>query len=376
MGHEDGDLLIQAVGRKLTETLRKTDTIARFGGDEFLILINNVEDAENISKVADKVMDIFQNPFMVRDQEIFITASAGISVFPADGEDAQTLIKHADIAMYTAKEKGKNQYAFCSSNMKQLVEYRVNLSNNLYHALDRSELKVYYQPQIDLATEQIVGMEALLRWFQPESGMIPPMEFIPLAEQTGLINSIGAWVLESACLQAARWEAANLGALRVAVNLSVVQLRNPGLVEQVADILKRTGVNPAQVELEITESTTMREPDYIIRVLSELKALGVTISIDDFGIEYSSLNRLKMLPVDKLKMDIQFVRGIDKSPKDQAITVVIMNLAKNLNLKLVAEGVESLTQLNFLRNRMCDEVQGFYYFRPMPPEEIEKILRR
>lgn len=376
MGHEGGDLLIQAVGRKLTEALRKTDTIARFGGDEFLVLVNNIESAENISKVADKVMDIFRNPFTVREQEIFITASAGISVFPADGEDAQTLIKHADIAMYIAKEKGKNQYAFCSSNMKELVEYRVNLSNNLYRALDRCELKVYYQPQVDLATERIVGMEALLRWFQPGCGMIPPREFIPLAEQTGLINSIGAWVLESACRQAARWREGNIGDLRVAVNLSVVQLRNPGLVEQVADILRRTGVNPAQVELEITESTTMREPDYIIGVLGDLKALGVTISIDDFGIEYSSLNRLKMLPVDRLKMDIQFVRGIDMSEKDQAIAVVIMNLAKNLNLKLVAEGVESQTQLNFLRNRMCDEVQGFYYFRPMPPEELEEVLRR
>lgn len=375
MGHEGGDILIQEISRELKKTLRKTDTIARFGGDEFVILLNNIADVTHISGVADKVMEIFQKPILIKAQEVFITASAGVSVFPVDGEDAETLIKHADIAMYTAKEKGKNQYAFCSDNMKERVEYRVNLANSLYRALERGELRVYYQPQIDLNSERITGLEALLRWFHPEMGVIPPSAFIPLAEQTGLINSIGAWVLETATRQVALWKAQGLGTLRIAVNLSVAQLRTPGLVARVAGILGRTGIDPAQVELEITESATMREPDYIIRVLSDLKALGVTISIDDFGTEYSSLNRLKILPVDKLKMDIQFVRGIDKSPKDQAIAVVIMNLAKNLNLKLVAEGVESSSQLNFLKQRMCDEVQGFYYFKPMPAEEIEKILR-
>jgi len=375
MGHEGGDLLIQTVSRKLTETLRKSDTVARYAGDEFLILINNIVDADDIEKVADKVMAIFQQPMRIKGQEIFITASAGISVFPADGEDADTLVKHADIAMYTAKEKGKNQYAFCSSNMKEMVQYRVNLANSLYRALEKRELLVYYQPQIDLRTERIIGLEALIRWAHPDCGMISPAEFIPLAEQTGLINSIGAWVLETACRQMAAWNADGIESLRIAVNLSVVQLRNPNFVSQVSDILKRTGIAPAQVELEITESTTMREPDYIIRVLNELKALGVSISIDDFGTEYSSLNRLKMLPVDKLKMDIQFVRGIDKSVKDQAIAVVIMNLAKNLEMRLVAEGVESSTQLNFLKSRMCDEVQGYYYYKPMPSEEVEAVLK-
>ena len=375
MGHEGGDMLIQTVSRKLTDTLRKSDTVARYAGDEFLVLINNIVDADDIEKVADKVMAIFQQPMRIKGQEIFITASAGISVFPADGEDANTLVKHADIAMYTAKEKGKNQYAFCSGNMKEMVAYRVNLANSLYRALERRELVVYYQPQIDLSTEKIIGLEALLRWFHPDCGMISPAEFIPLAEQTGLINSIGAWVLETACRQMAAWKADGLGSLRMAVNLSVVQLRNPNLVAQVSEILEKTGIDTAQVELEITESTTMREPDYIIRVLSELKALGISISIDDFGTEYSSLNRLKMLPVDKLKMDIQFVRGIDKSAKDQAIAVVIMNLAKNLEMKLVAEGVESSTQLSFLKSRMCDEVQGYYYYKPMPAAEVEAILR-
>lgn len=375
MGHDGGDLLIQTIAQKLTHVLRKSDTVARFGGDEFLIMLNSIDNIEDISKAADKILDIFHEPIILKGQEIFITASAGISVFPADGKDTESLIKNADIAMYTAKEKGKNQYAFCSTNMKETVKYRMNLSNNLYRALDNNELQVYYQPQIDLQTEKIMGFEALLRWFHPDYGMILPMEFIPLAEQTGLINSIGNWVLDTACAQTVAWNNMGFHDLRIAVNLSVVQLRNPNLVTQVDSILKKTGIDPGQVELEITESVMAREPDYIIRILNDLKKLGVSISIDDFGTEYSSLNRLKMLPVDKLKMDIQFVQGIDKSPKDKAISLVIINLAKNLDLKLVAEGVENNTQLDFLKNRMCDEVQGFYYYKPMPSSEIEKILR-
>lgn len=376
MGHEGGDLLIQAISQKLTGGLRKSDTVARFGGDEFLILLNCVAGVDDISKIADKILELIREPIVLRGQEVFITASAGISVYPADGEDAETLIKHADIAMYTAKDKGKNQYAFCSANMKETVKYRVNLSNNLYRALDRNELQIYYQPQIDLNTERISGLEALLRWSHPEFGMIPPMEFISLAEQTGLIHSIGAWVLETACAQVVAWKKMGLGDLRIAVNLSVAQLRNPGMVSQVERILKATSIEARQVDLEITESVTAKEPDYIIRVLNDLKKLGVSISIDDFGTEYSSLNRLKMLPVDRLKMDIQFVRGIDQGPKDQAISLVIMNLAKNLDLKLVAEGVETSTQRDFLKKKMCDEAQGFYYYKPMPADEVEKILSR
>jgi diguanylate cyclase (GGDEF)-like protein len=376
MGHEGGDLLIQAIGKRLNDILRRTDTIARFGGDEFLILLNDLTYHKDIILVADKVMDVFKKPILLKGQEVFITASAGISVFPADGDDAQSLVKHADIAMYMAKDKGKNQYAFCYGGMKEMVQYRVNLSNHLYRALERNELKVFYQPQIDLKTEKITGLEALLRWFHPEYGLISPIEFISIAEQTGLINSIGVWVLETACQQAAAWKRMGLGNLRIAVNLSVVQLRNPSLVHQVENVILSTGIEPELVELEITESTTTREPDYIIRVLNDLKRLGVSISIDDFGIEYSSLNRLKTLPVDRLKMDIQFVHGIDKSPKDQAIAMVIISLAQNLNLKLVAEGVENRTQLDFLKSRMCDEVQGYYFYKPMAAEEIEQILTR
>lgn len=374
LGHEGGDLLIQTIAQKLSDSLRANDTIARFGGDEFLILINEFADREHLSALADQVMSNFKEPIMLHEQEIFITASIGIAMYPRDGENTETLIKHADIAMYTAKEKGKNQYAFCSTDMKDLVQYRASLSNKLYRALERNEFQVYYQPQIDLQTEKIIGLEALMRWNLPGKGMVSPLEFIPLAEQTGLINPIGNWILETACAQVVEWKQMGLGDLRIAVNLSVVQLRNPGFVKQVERILAQTGIQPSLVELEITESTTTKEADYIIQVLNELKSLGVTISIDDFGTEYSSLNRLKMLPIDKIKMDIQFVRGIDESPKEQAITLIIMNLAKSLDLKLIAEGVESSSQLNFLKSRMCDEVQGFYYYKPMPAAEIATIL--
>ena len=374
MGHESGDLVIRIIAEKLLKQLRKVDTVARFGGDEFLILINNIDDVDDISTVADKVLGIVKEPVELNGIELFLTASAGIAVFPADGDDVESLIKHADLAMYSAKDLGKNQYAFCSSGMKETVKYRTNLANHLYRALERREFKVYYQPQVDMRTQSITGVEALLRWFHPEYGMIPPLEFISIAEQTGLINAIGEWVLDTACSQAVSWSDGGLGSPRVAVNLSVVQLRNPALVDQIRAVVARTGIEPSRLELEITESATTKEAEYVVDVLNALKGLGVSISIDDFGTEYSSLNRLKLLPVDRLKMDIQFVRGIDLGWKEQAIARVIMDLAKNLDLKLVAEGVETRTQLEFLREGGCDEVQGYLYYKPMPAAEVEKLL--
>jgi diguanylate cyclase (GGDEF)-like protein len=374
VGYEGGDQIIQDIGQKLMNLLDSSENVARFGGDEFLILLDSGADMDKIARVTEEIMNIFKDPVVLNGQEIFITASAGISVWPFDGEDAGTLIRHADIAMCTAKEKGKGRYAFCSPYIREDMEYRMNLFNSLYRALERNQLQVYYQPKIDLQTDRIVGSEALLRWMHPDYGMISPSEFIPLAEQSGLINQIGSWVLETACMQTMAWKAMGLGNLRIAVNLSVVQLRNPNLVAQVGHILTKTGIDPSMVELEITESAMTKEPDYIISVLNDLKSLGISISIDDFGTEYSSLNRLKMLPIDSLKMDIQFVQGIEKSTKDQAITIIIMNLAKNLDLKIVAEGVENSLQRDFLKSRMCDEVQGFYYYRPMPASEMQKVL--
>lgn len=375
LGHEYGDELLCIIAERLSSCVRGSDTVSRFGGDEFLMLINNLVRVSDIVKVAENIMRQFSRPLELNGQEFYITASAGISMYPVDGADADKLIKNADIAMYSAKETGKNQYVMCSHQMKETVNMNVTLTTSLYRALGRSEFVLYYQPQVCLQTRKIIGLEALLRWKSQEYGMISPGKFIPLAEHTGLINPIGEWVLREACAQSVRWKMMGMPAARMAVNLSVIQLRNPRLQNIVKDTLEETGMDPAYLELEITESVATKESDYIIDVLRRLKSLGITLSIDDFGTEYSSLSRLKMLPVDRIKMDIQFVRGIDGSDKDKAITKVIINLAKTLGLKVIAEGVETETQLEFLNQKMCDEVQGFYYYRPMPADQVELALR-
>lgn len=375
MGHEGGDELLKTVSEILIKNVRKSDTVSRFGGDEFLILFNLMDNDSDTKQIADHVMNLFNKPVKLDQQEFYITVSAGIALYPDDGEDTESLIKSADIAMYSAKAKGKNQYVLCTDAMKEEIHTKMRITNCLYFALERNELALVYQPQISLASGHIIGLEALLRWNQPEMGMISPAVFIPLSEQTGLINSIGEWVLRTACRQNKQWQDMGLPQIRMAVNVSVNQFRNPDLVGQIKRILEETQLNPRYLELEITESIAINEANYIIDVMSNLKKLGVSISIDDFGTEYSSLSRLKMLPIDRLKMDMQFVHGIDSGSKEQAITKVIISLAKNLGIKVVAEGVETEHQLAFLSQRMCDEVQGFYYYKPMPAYELEQILR-
>ena len=375
LGHNGGDQLIEKVAQKLSANIRKSDAVSRFGGDEFLIMLNHISEVDDVMKITEKLMNLFSTPFILNGQEMFVTASAGVALYPTDGEDTDTLVKNADIAMYHARGKGKNQYVLCSPDMKHDIQLKMKLTNGLYRALERNELVVYYQPQVSLQSEKIIGVEALLRWKHPELGMISPAVFIPLAEQTGLIDPIGEWVLRTACRQNKSWQDQGLADLRMAVNLSVVQLRNPTLMGQIEKALEDTQLDPGHLELEITESATARETNSVIDILYQMKKMGIYISIDDFGTEYSSLSRLKSLPIDRLKIDIQFVRGIEKSYKDQAITKVIISLAKNLQLKLVAEGVENKMQLDFLKKRMCDEVQGFYYYKPMPAEEVEAILK-
>ncbi len=375
MGHGAGDTVIKKVAQILAGSLRKTDTVARFGGDEFLLLLNNIDDNNNIIMIAENIMKLFEDPLDVNGQEFFITCSAGIAVYPYDGEEAETLIKNADIAMYKAKSRGKNQFALCTVDMKEEVKRNMILSNNLYRALDGEELILFYQPQINLHTGKIIGLEALLRWQHPEMGMIAPGVFIPLAETNGLINSIGEWVLKTAIRQNKEWQDIGLPPLLMAVNLSIIQLNNSRIVESVEHLLKETGLDPKYLELEITEGAAMRETNHIIEVLNKFKELGVSIAIDDFGIEYSSLNRLKMLPIDRIKIDKQFVQGIEGSEKDQAITDIIINLGKSLGLKVLAEGVETASQLEFLNQKMCDDVQGYFFYKPMSAEDIEKILQ-
>lgn len=376
MGHEGGDKLLVQVAKKLVQSIKEIDTVSRFGGDEFLIMLRNITKEQEIIKIANRIIRRFKHAFIINDQEFFITASFGIAVYPTDGETGEVLINNAHIAMYKAKEKGKNQYVVCSETIKEEVHLKMILTNSLYHAQERHELIIYYQPQVCLKTEKIVAVEALLRWQHPELGMISPTVMIPLAEQTGLINPIGEWVLKTACWQNKTWQDMGLPHVRMAVNISATQFRNPILISQVKNILVETGLKPKHLELELTENIAINKSNHIVSALNGLKKLGVFISIDDFGTEYSSLSRLKMLPIDQIKMDKQFVDGITGSEKDQAIANTIILLGKNLGLNVIAEGVETEAQIKFLKENLCDTVQGFYYYRPMPAEEIEKVLRQ
>lgn len=375
LGHAGGDLLLQGVALNLERNLRKTDTVARFGADEFLVLVNNIESPADIEHVAEKIIRLFEQPFNINDQEFFVTASAGIAISPVDGEDGDSLIKNADIALHEAKLRGKNRYVFCTPDLKKEVQMNMKLSNSLFRALERGELELYYQPQINLPTSKITGVEALLRWKHPQLGMISPAVFIPLAERSGLITKIGEWVLQTATLQNQRWQKMGLPSLRISVNLSVIQFNDPRIVDKIGEVLAKNGLAPQHLEVEITENMVIRDLDYTIEVLQRLKKLGVSIAIDDFGTEYSALGRLKLLPLDRIKIDMQFIQGIDHSQKDRAITEVMINLGKSLGLEVLAEGVETPTQLDFLRKKRCDDVQGFYYYKPMPAAEIETLLQ-
>ncbi len=375
MGHQAGDLLLIEVSNRLQAMLRESDVLARLGGDEFVILIENISEVSAIEIIADKVLNIFSEPFILNHQECFISTSIGVAVYPVDGETDEVLMKNADIAMYHAKEKGKNQYILCSPSIKNRVMDTMRLSNQLFRALERKEFEVYYQPQINCGTNQIVGAEALIRWNHPELGQVMPGMFIPIAEQTGLILPIGEWVLRTACMQAKAWQNAGYPNIRMGVNLSIRQFQNHDILSEVREILSDTDLDPEYLELEITESIAVHEKDYVFSVLFALRDMGIHISIDDFGTEYSSMNHLKQLPVDRIKIPMPFVQGIDANPKDEAITKSIIVLAKSLGLKVTAEGVETKAQYEFLTQRMCDEIQGYYYYKPMTAANFENLLK-
>jgi diguanylate cyclase (GGDEF)-like protein len=374
MGHDIGDKVLLEVADILTKNTSDQDLVANFGGDEFFIMLNQLSDIDEAINIMHRLTNVICQPIEIDDREFFITVSAGVSLYPYDGENYEILINNANTAMYNAKELGKNQFLFCSKEMKDTVLEKMELTNKLYRAIEREQLVVYYQPQIDLETKNIVGFEALTRWWLPEEGIISPKIFIPLAEQTRLINTIGNWVLESACRQNRIWHEKGYPEMKVAVNISVHQLKTEGFVQEVKNIIVKTGLPPQYLELEVTESIFDNDADNLIDILTQLKALGVTITIDDFGIEYSSFRRLKSLPVDRIKLDIQFIRGIEETEKDRSVVRAIIHLAKIMGLKVIAEGVETKTQLDFLVKHSCDEVQGYYYYRPMPANEIEKIL--
>ncbi len=376
LSHESGDAVLQQVAKRLTEALPRRDTIARFGGDEFVVLMRDCKIPADAAETAQKLLTAVAEPLLVEGQEYHLTASIGISAFPGDGENAQTIMKHADIAMYRAKEHGKNNYQFYSSQMNLHSFERLVLERFLRHALEQDEFQVYYQPKIDLVTGCVTGMEALLRWMHPGMGMISPTKFIPLAEETGLIVPIGAWVLRAACAQNRAWQDEGLPPLRVAVNLSARQFAQDDLHALILAVLQETGLAPELLELEITESVTMDNPEHAATLLKQLKALGIRLAIDDFGTGYSSLSYLKRFPIDNVKIDRSFIKDIPDDEDDVAITQAVIAMAHSLRLKVIAEGVESEQHLAFLREHECDEAQGYLFGAPMPAHEFRELMDR
>jgi diguanylate cyclase (GGDEF)-like protein/PAS domain S-box-containing protein len=374
LGHATGDAVLKEAALRLESCLRLTDTVARLGGDEFTILLEDVRSVDEISRVAGKLLSAISGPAEVAGHELHLSTSIGVTVYPLDDQDADTLLRNADLAMYHAKQEGRNNVQFFSRDMSERTEKRVDLLARLRGAIARNELQLHYQPQVDVRSGGIIGVEALLRWNDPERGLVPPMHFIPLAEDTGLIIAIGEWVLREACAQAKRWLDLGLGPLTMAVNLSPRQFRQKSLVQMVAAILAETSLPPGCLELEITESTMMHRAEEAAVGLHALHALGVQISLDDFGTGYSSLAYLHRFPVHTLKVDQSFVRDIKSDRDDAAIVSTVLSLARQMGLKALAEGVETEAQLSFLRTRGCDSFQGYLFCRPQPAADIEALL--
>jgi diguanylate cyclase len=373
LGHQTGDALLMAASRRLKANLRSADAICRIGGDEFAVILQAVN-AQHGDVIADKLLNALALPFDIEGHEIYVSASIGISTYPQDATDIDTLTRNADTAMYQAKGKGKNTFEKFHPEQDQRAQKRLVLETNLRKALERGELMLYYQPQIGLADGRLKGLEALLRWKHPELGLISPVEFIPVAEESGLIIPIGRWVIRTACQQVAAWREAGLGNVQVSVNLSVRQTRDAHLVRDIVHALRDAGMQPGQLELEITETALMENVHTNMELLHRLQTEGIRLSIDDFGTGYSSMAYLKRFPIDQVKIDRTFVRDIPGDGEDEAITTAIIAMAHSLGLTVVAEGVETEEQLRFLRNVACDTLQGFYFAEPRPAREVERFL--
>jgi len=373
-GHTAGDALLQAVGRRIGECIRDGDTVARLGGDEFTLLLQDIRQTQHAALVAQKIIEALQQPFLLNGYEVTVNTSIGIALYPLC-RDAETLLKHADTAMYKAKEEGGNGYRFYTDAMSSADTRRLSLEAQLRKAIERDELVLHYQPQVDLVSGRLLGAEALLRWQHPEHGLIPPGEFIPLAEETGLIVPIGEWVLRAACAQNRAWQNAGLAPLRVAVNVSGRQFRHLDLLETIYKTLEDTGLDSRYLEIELTEGVLMQDTVVALQTLHALSAMGVLISIDDFGTGYSSLSYLKRFPIDMLKIDRSFVQDIATDPDDTAIVQAIIAMSHGLGIKTIAEGVETREQLDFLRRHQCDAMQGYCLSRPLPAEAFAHFLR-
>jgi diguanylate cyclase (GGDEF)-like protein/PAS domain S-box-containing protein len=376
LGHAVGDLLLQQVAGRLKTWGREQDTIARVGGDEFLLVLTGLKDITDAAVAAERLMDAIIVEYSIQGHALNISCSLGISIFPEHGTNSETLIKNADIAMYSAKESGRNGFRFFTADMDAQAAERLTLENSLQQALDNKQLFLAYQPQMDIVSGKIVGVEALLRWQHPKLGLVPPDKFITIAENSGLIVPVGEWVLRTACAQARKWQEAGLLPVRVAVNVSTVQFRRQGFSKQVERVLHETGFDPQYLELELTESLLLANAEANLSVIQELKALGVTLAIDDFGTGYSSFSYLRQFQVSKLKIDRVFIRDVAVNPDDAAITAAIISMAKSLRLKVIAEGVETEEQMSFLRDHQCDEIQGYYFSKPLAVDKVADKLCR
>lgn len=376
LGHRSGYQLLQNVAERLISHLPAGTTVARFEGDEFSLLLPQIENADGTLQIANRLIEALKAPFVVEGNELFITMSVGISLYPGDGENAQTLMGNTAVALRRAKEAGGNNYQFYTAGLNTKASNRLTLESNLRKALEREEFEVFYQPKVNFEGGQIVGMEALVRWRHPELGLVPPIEFISLAEDAGLIIPMGEWILRKACLQSKELQKAGFPALCVSVNLSARQFQQENLSEMIIGAIKNTGIEPTRLELELTESSIMKNPVSAIKMLQTLKEIGIKISIDDFGTGYSSLAYLKRLPIDVLKIDKSFVQEVAINPDDAALVMTIITLAHNLRLKVVAEGVETEEQLKFLHQLRCDEWQGYFCSRPLEFEDFKRFLRK
>lgn len=376
LGHDTGDLLLKETAERLQGILRESDTVARLAGDEFVVLVENVDEPHRGAAIAGKILAAFAPPFLRDREPLHITTSIGISSFPTDGIDAETLLKKADIAMYRAKNSGRNSYRYYSAEMNMHTVERLTLEYALHHAVEENQLALHYQPKVDVSSNRIVGMEALLRWKHPTMGWISPDKFIPLAEKSGMIHVIGAWTIRTACTQNKSWQEAFAERLQVAVNLSPLQLSDHNLVSSIAQILKETGLDPGYLELEIAESAVMANPEKAVRMLNALHDIGVSVAIDDFGTGHSSLAYLKQFPVHTVKIDRSFVRGIPHNRGDAAIAKAIIGLAHSFECDVVAEGTETRQQFEFLREHDCNSVQGYYFSEPLIAERFAELLHK
>ncbi|RLA81334.1 MAG: diguanylate cyclase [Epsilonproteobacteria bacterium] len=374
LGHETGDEILKIVTLRLTKTIRDEDSLARLGGDEFTVIIENLVDGQDASLLAQKITEVLSQPITLNTNIFYVSSSTGISIYPDDGESTQNLLKFADAAMYKAKDEGRNNYQYYDSIMTELAFERVVMVTSLREALKKSEFLVYYQPQVDGKSNKLIGMEALVRWQHPTMGIVSPAKFIPLAESTGLIIELDRFVMKTAMTQVSKWNSKGLKPGILAMNLAIKQLQQKDFIDMFKNLIKETGCTAEHIELEVTEGQIMTNPEEAIKILNKISNIGIGLAVDDFGTGYSSLSYLKKLPIDKLKIDQSFIKDIPDDEEDMAITKAVIALAKSLNLKIIAEGVETIQQRDFVVQNGCTNIQGYFYSKPIPANEIEKLL--